>query len=209
MSDTDLTLIVKKGNLKSFIDLFGADNRFQKDFDFPDGNRIDLRAVTLEDVQERIRTFNCFDDYSFANQDVLYNLQNGYYLKHCQALEKLLSEIRYSITHTKKIFNDQSAYVKNYDLKKYILRDDWFTFYEVLGMLYAAACHIVYAINGVLFRGYKNIEIYEYELKVFPVDLFGFFKLCYRSPNFDSVDSLYEELLPFMSKIGAALGDEE
>ncbi|AZE84159.1 hypothetical protein C4J98_2748 [Pseudomonas orientalis] len=209
LSDTDLTLVIKKDNLSNFIDLFGAENRFQKDFDFPAGNRIDLRVMTLEDVRERIRTFNCFDDYSFANQDVLYNLQAGYYLKHCQALEKLLSEINYSITHAKKIFNDQNAYIKNYNLKKYLLRCDWFTFYEVLGILYAATCHILYAINGTLFRGYKNIETYHRELKVFPVDLFGFFRLCYHSPNSDSVDNLYEELLPFISTIGAALGEKE
>jgi hypothetical protein len=105
------------------------------------------------------------------------------------------------------IYRSNRPYIKRYDFRKFLIRNDNFTYFEMLGVLFCAFAHILYAINGKFFSGYRNLSCKKNELNIFPEKIVAAFSSAYSHPGFISIEELYLHLGRFITQTDEVLGE--
>lgn len=191
-----------KKNIKSYLNQLSSEHErrqheYRVEIEFPPKNKLDIRVISLEDLQSMAQNFQSFSDISATNQDCLANFEDGIYLKSTPKIDNLISQIDFTYEHARLIILDKLKYIKYYNLNKFIIRKDFFTYNEILGILYAAFCHIFFAINGKLFRGYRNLNRFSETYNIYPRSVISAFSDCFASATPSTNENLLIQLLDF------------
>ncbi|WP_163032294.1 hypothetical protein [Pseudomonas viridiflava] len=206
LSDTDLCLITSENHVKYYLEKLKskydtAQQVYRTEVEFPKNNKLDIRLISLEVLQSKAQDFQSFSDISATNQDCLSNFEDGIYLKSSLNIENLVEKIDFTYEHARTIVSEKLKYIKYYNLSKFLIREDFFTYNEILGILYAAFCHIFYAVNGKLFRGYRSLSRFSQIYKIYPSAVISAFSDCYSSTSPVSNENLFIQLLGFTKEI--------
>ncbi|MDQ0702864.1 putative nucleotidyltransferase [Pseudomonas sp. W3I7] len=202
LSDTDVCLIVSERHLIGCLEHLGLpyehrQYEYRIDTEFPPDNKLDVRLISLESLENMIESFQSMTDLSASHQDCLANLQEGIYLHSTPEVDELIRRIDLSYEHASLIISDKLRYLKNYNLSKYLIRKDFFTYYEMLGILYAAFCHIFFAVNGQLFRGYRHLQRFSVRYEIYPSAVISAFSECFECATPAATDNLLIQLSGF------------
>jgi hypothetical protein len=178
---------------------------YREEIEFPEKNRLDIRYLPLSELKAAIAIFNERKDCSSSIQDTLFNLKDGYYLYQSFELREVLLFLEFQYAHTIKIYENNRPFIKRYDFRKFLIREDQFTYFEMLNILFSAFVHILYAVNGRFFGGYRNLTKNKNTFQVFPVDVISAFENAYSAPSLFVIEELHLYLDSFIGQIDIAL----